>query len=153
MSNIPKETIQKLSIFQQEVNRLFKQLFEKKTEKNVVDDNVNFPVAADVYETNKSIVIEMELPGVPREDVDLSISGYSLIIKGHKRELKSNLEDKLFFQCMERDFGKFHRVIELPSTSDTSRVSAKILNGLLIVTLPKITERRGNTRKIDISGD
>ena len=152
MANIPRDSIQKLFIFQQEVSKLFRNIFEETQAKSVekkVLDNLNFPVLIDVFETQDAVNVEVELPGVDRDNIDVTISGNTLVINGIKQDDKKERENLNYF-CMERDFGKFHRVVDLPVSSDTTHAQAIFRNGLLAIIFPRIEERRGRSRKIGI---
>lgn len=88
--------------------------------------------AVDVVETEGAFVLSAELPGVAREDVDLSAEGRRLELSG-RRPLPS---DRAFSQ-MERSYGPFRRVFELPSAVDAEAVSAELAHGVLTITVPK----------------
>ncbi len=87
----------------------------------------------DVVETDGAIIIHAELPGVGRDDVDVSVQGRRLELSGRRRPLPA---DRNFFQ-MERSYGPFRRTLELPSAIDADRVSAAFEAGVLTITLPK----------------
>ncbi len=80
------------------------------------------------------LVVECEIAGLKREDVDLTITGETLQIKGAKSPLTS---DEVRYQCRERGMGDFNRTIVLPDRVDTDRISASLANGILTVRLPK----------------
>ncbi|HEX6198655.1 MAG TPA: Hsp20/alpha crystallin family protein, partial [Thermoanaerobaculia bacterium] len=77
-------------------------------------------------------VLSAEIPGVAREDVDLSAEGRRLELSG-RRPLPT---DRTFAQ-MERSYGPFRRVFELPAPIDADAVSAELSRGVLTVTVPK----------------
>ncbi len=89
--------------------------------------------ALDVIETDGAFVVHVELPGVERSDVDVSVHGRRLELSGRRRPLPA---DRNFFQ-MERSYGPFKRALELPSAIDADSVSAAFEAGVLTVTLPK----------------
>jgi HSP20 family protein len=88
--------------------------------------------AVDVVETEGAYVLSAEIPGVAREDVDLSAEGRRLELSG-RRPLPA---DRTFAQ-MERSYGPFRRVFELPSPIEADAVSAELSRGVLTVTVPK----------------
>ncbi|MDO8137532.1 MAG: Hsp20/alpha crystallin family protein [Candidatus Brocadiales bacterium] len=94
--------------------------------------------AVDVVENNDTIVIRAELPGIEPKDVDISVSGDTLTIKGEKREEKEE-KGKSFYR-MERCYGSFSRSIILPTSVEADKAKADYKNGVLEITLPK-TER------------
>ncbi|MEW6159599.1 MAG: Hsp20/alpha crystallin family protein [Verrucomicrobiota bacterium] len=105
--------------------------------------------AVDVHEDRDKVVVTAELPGMQKNDIDVSVHENTLLISGERKceEEKSGAE---YYQC-ERYFGKFQRSIALPHTVDTSKVEAKYKDGILTVTLPK--SEQAKARQIQISGD
>jgi HSP20 family protein len=103
--------------------------------------------AIEVFEKGDKFVIKAEVPGMKEEDVDVSVVGDTLTIKGEKRaESEVNEED---YYCCERSYGSFFRSIALPSTVDPKKVEASYEDGVLEVTLPKAAEVK--TKKVPIS--
>lgn len=107
-----------------------------------------FPII-DVFETAENIFIEAELPGVGRDRVKISIVEGELVIEGEKAEDRHENE-KVNYICIERNFGRFRRTIDIPAVADTSRVKAKYSEGILLVTIPKVKEQRHRSRKVEI---
>lgn len=86
----------------------------------------------DVVETEAAYVLSVELPGVAREDVDLSADGRVLELSGRRPQPAGGS-----FALMERSYGPFRRTFELPSPVDADAVSAELVDGVLTVTVPK----------------
>jgi len=105
-------------------------------------------VAADVYEDREAFRVTLEVPGVPKGELTLSVAGNQLIIEGRKSDRE--VPDHATFECAERAYGPFRRVIDLPGAADTSRVDARLERGVLEVVLPRIRERRGRRREVPI---
>lgn len=102
--------------------------------------------AVDIYETENSIGLIVELPGMTEKDVDVTVDKSLLTIKGERRfENEVNKEN---YHRVERSFGSFMRSFQLPGTVDTTKVQAEQKNGVLTITLPKKEE--GKPRKISI---
>lgn len=100
----------------------------------------------DIYNRPDEMLVELELPGVKMEDLDLRIEESHLILEGtRKRAEEYKTEDQLY---SERMFGSFHRVIHLPSEVDADRIEARLIEGLLVIRLPKVKRTEG--KKIDI---
>lgn len=91
--------------------------------------------AVNVLNGPQEMIVQCELAGVRREDLDLSITGETLVIKGAKRPPDD--DDKLRYQRRERGFGEFSRTIVLPDAVEPDRVEAKLQAGILRVRLPK----------------
>jgi HSP20 family protein len=94
--------------------------------------------ALDLYQSNDNVVAVVELPGMRKEDIELSLHDGTLTISGErKRESSSNGEKA---ERTERYIGRFRRSIALPTRVDASKVSATYRDGILTVTLPKAEE-------------
>jgi HSP20 family protein len=104
--------------------------------------------AIDMGEDEKSYTITAELPGLDAKDVDLSISGDMLVLKGEKHQ-ESEQKDKNY-HFSERAYGSFQRAFELPASIDRDKVTADFAKGVLTVTLPKTAEAQVNAKKIEI---
>ncbi len=89
----------------------------------------------DVCEDQDNVLVRADLPGLKKEDIDLSILGSTLTIKGEKKS-ESEVEEENYHR-VERSYGLFQRTVELPSDVDESRVDASYKNGVLEVKLPK----------------
>ncbi len=88
-----------------------------------------------IYEETDRLLVTAELPGVKAEDLDLSIEGETLTIQG-KRLIPRN-EDGVSYHRREIQAGSFNRAIALPVKVDADKVSARITNGILAITLMK----------------
>lgn len=99
-----------------------------------------------VKENEKEILISAELPGLDEKDLDISLAGGSLTIKGEKKEEKEE-KGKNFFRC-ERTFGSFTRSIPLPCAVEEAKCEATFKKGVLSVRLMKSAEARKNVKKI-----
>jgi HSP20 family protein len=102
----------------------------------------------DVRENTKSIVVEVELPGVDEKDVTVSLANGVLTIKGDKKQEKEDRADNYYHA--ERSFGSFERAIRLPDTVDDTKIEAKFDKGVLMVTATKKPEAVKAERKIEI---
>lgn len=103
--------------------------------------------AIDIYETDKEVIIKAEIPGVKKEDIELSLKDNTLYIKGEKKEEKE--ENTETVHRVERVYGSFERVILLPQNVKTQDVKAEYKDGVLEVRLPKKEESQST--KITIS--
>lgn len=101
--------------------------------------------ACDFYETKESYCLSLELPGISKESIDISISGDSLIVKGEKT-CNNESKDKQFYH-RERYYGSFYRSIQLPVNVEQDKVSANFSDGVLHVTIPKSEK---HIKRIDV---
>lgn len=105
--------------------------------------------AIDIWEHSGEYVVEAELPGVDRESLTISVTGSSLVIEGFKN--RPQAAGCLRFLCLEREYGYFRRVMELPSPVDRAGVSASIRDGVLVIRFPVVRERRRRQVSIPVS--
>jgi HSP20 family protein len=102
--------------------------------------------ALDLYESGDHFVAVVELPGMRKEDIDISLHDGTLTISGERKRESNNGETA---QRTERYVGTFRRSITLPTRVDAGKVSATYQDGILKVTLPKAEE--ANPKQIDVS--
>ena len=105
----------------------------------------------DVYESNDNIVLKADLPEVSQNDVDISVQGNTLTIKG-ERKRENEVQEKDFYR-MERSYGTFTRSFSLPPTVDTEKIDASFSKGVLKVTLPKREESKPKQISVKVNGD
>ncbi len=105
----------------------------------------DFPLV-NLYETPDDYVVTAEVPGVKAEDIDITVVGDSLTIKG-KREADVDRE-KVNCHRQERDFGSFARTLALPAAIAGDKVDATYVNGVLQVKLPKAEEAKPRVIKV-----
>jgi HSP20 family protein len=91
--------------------------------------------ALDVFDEKDHFVVNAELPGMKKEEIDLSFQDGVLSISGERKQATENTEGETFRS--ERYFGKFQRSVTLPAAVDSSKISASYKDGILSVTLPK----------------
>lgn len=132
-----------------DIGMAFQYVFEE-SEKIVLprDVSITHTPVVDMFSTAGAVIVEVELPGVRQEEVEISILQNTLTIRGVKYECFD--EKKINFVCMERSFGRVFRVIDIPYTVDTSRIKAAYKNGLLTIELPKVAEKRGVPKKVNV---
>ncbi|MBI5519587.1 MAG: Hsp20/alpha crystallin family protein [Desulfovibrio sp.] len=102
--------------------------------KSVFGGGAGFP-AVNVSETEKEISVDAELPGLESKDVELSLEGRALVIKGEKKFEGEEKKDN--FHRIERSYGSFTRAVPLPAEVRHEGVAARFEKGVLHVTLPK----------------
>ncbi len=114
----------------------------------IPNGGARFAPLLDVFETDKAIEIDAELPGMTEDDIDVSVVDNILTVKGEK---KSETEKKeADYHMVERSYGVFTRSLTLPYEVEASKVDAKFDKGVLKITLPKPAEVRAKTKKIKI---
>jgi HSP20 family protein len=103
--------------------------------------------AANVWEKEDALQVEMELPGVKSDHVDISVVGGELTVKVDRPEL---VQENVTYHRQERPVGSFTRVLRLPLEVDANRVEAQLHDGVLLITLPKAESAK--PRKINVTG-
>ena len=106
--------------------------------------------ALEMYEKEDKFVVRTELPGMKKEDVDISVLGDTLTIKG-ERKAESEVKDEDYHRC-EMCYGRFTRAVTLPSAVQAGKVEASYDNGILEITLPKATEAKPKKIEIKVKG-
>jgi HSP20 family protein len=105
--------------------------------------------AVDVYQTMKNVVVCMELAGVARESIEISIEGDILHVSGVRKEALAGSEKRSYYK-MEIIFGPFDRKIHLPCHCDATKASVEQHSGLVRIVLPKIQSVSTETTEIEI---
>ncbi|HEX9795901.1 MAG TPA: Hsp20/alpha crystallin family protein [Anaerolineales bacterium] len=90
----------------------------------------------DVYQTADEVVIEAAMPGVKPDDIEISVTGDTLTLRGEIRQEKE-VEGERDYHVRERRYRRFARSLTLPSTVDSSKAQAEIENGILTLRIPK----------------
>ncbi len=145
MSMMRWDPLEDMAQLHDRVNRLFTQSVAGLTQ------GAGWAPAVDIYETDKVIVLQVELSGIAVEHIDLQVTGDTLTIHG-ERPQPSDDADKHYLR-VERTHGVFHRAFTLGVPVDAQRVSAAYHDGLLEVTLPKQDEVKTKQVKINIQAE
>jgi HSP20 family protein len=104
--------------------------------------------AVDIIEKENGIHILADLPGFKPEDVDLTVEGGVLTVRGERR-FEEATEGETYHR-IERVYGVFERTFTLPNSVDTTKIEAKFANGEMIVTLPKREESKPRSVKVKV---
>ena len=125
-----------LTNLRDEINRLF----ESPVENGSSHVFNTWAPALDVFEDNDNLIVQAELPGMKKEDIEISLHDNAVTISGERKNEKKYENGKTSRE--ERFFGRFTRSITMPKHVDGSRVKATYKDGLLTVTLPKAEEAK-----------
>ena len=137
-----------LRTLQDEVNRLFSTSFSRPFGDEGIARGAWMP-SVDIYENKDQIVLEAELPGMNREDFELTVENNVLTLRGERRFEKKDETDN--YHRVERSYGQFSRSFTLPQTVSPETASAEYKNGVLRVVLKKREEVKA--RRIEIGGE
>jgi len=103
-------------------------------------------VPVDIYRENSNLVVKAPLPGVKPEDIDVTVVGETLTIRGETKEEKEVKEENVIRR--ERRFGAFSRTVDLPAPVDANKAKATFENGVLTLTLPVAEEAKPKEIKV-----
>jgi HSP20 family protein len=148
MSIVRYDPFRDLRTLQDEVNRLFSTNLTRAFGDEGIARGAWNP-SVDIYENKDQIVLEAELPGMNREDFDLSVENNVITLRGERRFEKKDDGDN--YHRVERSYGSFTRSFTLPQTVSAEGAQAEYRNGVLRVTLPKREEVKA--RRIEIAGE
>jgi HSP20 family protein len=139
MSLIRWEPFREMVSLRDAIDRLFEESFVRPA-RGWVTSEVGLRVPVDMYETDENLVIKADLPGLKAEDVDVSITGDTLTIKGEYETEEESEKGDVHFK--ERRYGTFQRAIRLPAGVDSEAAEADFEDGVLKLTLPKTAEAK-----------
>ena len=108
---------------------------------------MTFSPAVDMYENEKEIVVKAEVPGIDKEDINISVSDGTLMIKGETKKEEETKEEDYYYA--ERTYGSFSRRLELPEKVQESKIKANFKDGILEIHLPKAPEAKAKKIKIE----
>jgi HSP20 family protein len=148
MSNTRYDPFRDLRSLQDEVNRLFSTGLGRGFGDEGLSRGAWMP-NVDIFENKDSIVLEAELPGMNREDFELTVENNVLTLRGERRFEKKDEADN--YHRVERAYGQFTRSFTLPQTVSSENATAEYKNGVLRVTLQKREEVKA--RRIEIGGE
>jgi len=122
----------------QEVDRLFEELIYRPwgVGRSAAE---KWSPALDLYETETAFILEADLPGVREEEVSVEVENDELVLTGERTFQRETTSGS--FHCSERRAGHFVRRLRLPASVDRAQIRAEFNNGVLRVTLPRVTEK------------
>jgi HSP20 family protein len=103
----------------------------------------------DIYEENGALVLNAELPGMRREDIDVTVENNTLTVKG-ERKMEAGVKQENIHR-LERAYGSFARSFSLPNSVDPTQISAEYRNGVLTLRLPYREEAKPRTISINVA--
>ena len=135
-----------------EIDRVFNEfrdVFPSFNRDEPLDRHAQIVPRIDVSETDGAIEIAAELPGVEDDDIEVSVAGNVLTLKGEKSSNREESESD--YKVVERSYGSFSRTLPFSFDIDPKKVTAKFDNGVLNITVEKPPEAAEKTQKIEIS--
>lgn len=143
------DPFREISLLQREMNRLFDRMTTTGDGETEIAGSSFIP-AAEIHETPEEIKLKIEVPGIEAKDLDVKVTAEAVAITG-ERKSETKQEDK-GMRRSEFRYGRFQRVIPLPSRIQNDNVQAEFNNGVLCLTLPKAEEERNRVVSINLGG-
>jgi HSP20 family protein len=108
-------------------------------------------LVADLHADGQQYVIEVDLPGVHPNELEVYALGSAIVVEGAKEERRPPRGERPAYERAERDYGPFRRAFTLPGPADLSRTAAALKSGVLRISVPMIVDRRGRQRRIRVT--
>ncbi len=131
----PWRPMKEISTLRREMDRLWEDFFGRR---DILAEEATWVPAIDVSEDKENVLVRAELPGLEPKDVEISLSGDLLTIKGEKRQREEKKEEN--FHRIETRWGRFSRAVRIPVPVEAEKAEAKFENGVLTIRMPKKEE-------------
>ncbi len=142
------DPIAEMADLHRQMDQVFREFFGPTPFRMAATEAVWSPLV-DVHEAKDSIQLHVELPGIKQEDIQVSIEGDTLTLKGERKREAEVKQDQ--YHRIERSYGRFERSILLPTVVDPSRVKATYRDGVLEIQLPKKEEAKPKEIKVEVA--
>lgn len=147
-SEVEPHTSNPLKSLHDEVDRLFDSAFRGFNRHSFFGGSDVFKPKVDIVGSEKDYTVTVELPGIDEQDVKIDLMGNNLVIKGEKKQ-EEKTEEEGYYR-VERRYGSFQRVLDLPDDADREGVKASFKNGILTVTMPRLKVEHHEKKSIPI---
>jgi len=144
-------SIEESADLSEDVHRLLDDLARRRPDRRQLVAGECMPVV-DVFETDRSVEIVLDLPGVSADAVRILFKPGVLLIVGEKERPDVSRRGPSSFHLVERDFGRFARAVRIGAAINGAQARARMVNGELRIVLPRIIERRGAGVMVPIEG-
>jgi HSP20 family protein len=128
------------------MDRLWDRFFSERPALDMLEKS--WEPTLDISETKSDLIVKAELPGIDPKEIDISLTGDTLTIKGEKQQEKEEKEENYY--RIERSYGIFSRTIKLPVSVQNNKIKASYQHGVLKITLPKSEEAKQKQIKIKV---
>jgi HSP20 family protein len=135
---------QEIATLRRQMDQMFSELASVNRE-----SQMTWKPAVELKDTEENVILRAEIPGVEGKDLDIQVSRQAVAIAGENRYEKK-AQERGYFRTEFR-YGKFHRVIALPAPVQNDQVQAEFKDGILTLTLPKVTEARRTVVKVNLA--
>lgn len=124
-----------------EIDRMFEEFIPVRRE-------ITFRPSIDLIETDNEVVLKAELPGLKKDNIEITVTEDEVHLKGEKKEEMETKKEN--YLRKEICYGKFERVISLPAEVDPEKVEAEFKDGILEIKIPKKEEAKRKVKKIEL---
>jgi len=138
-----------LTVLEQEMDRFMDKFFGRHPVRAALSDVMVPSPDLEMFDKNDEIVVKAEVPGLDKPEIQVSVDGNLLTMKGEKKKEKETKDEDYYFS--ERAYGAFSRSLRLPVDVKTDKVIANLNNGVLEVHLPKAEEAKGKQTSIPVT--
>ena len=141
-------TLMLASRLQREIDQLFREIGQAAD----ALETSGWQPAIDVFETAKAVFVLVELPGIPAGDLELHVEGNLLTLRGRKQPTQTPPQHARF-QMVESGHGAFERKLRVETAVNSHKAEATLRDGLLTIVLPRVADRRQESRKVTVRDD
>lgn len=138
------QPMQEMEALRRQMDRVFEEMVDVKREAQVT-----WQPAVELQDTEENIILRAQIPGVEAKDLDINVAKAAVEVAGERRY--ENKDSKRGYFRSEFRYGKFQRVIALPVAVQNDQVQAQFKDGILTLTLPKVTEARRQVVKVNLA--
>lgn len=150
MALVRWEPFREIETMQRDMNRLFERMMmvPGDGDRDIIAAGSSFMPAAEMHETPNAIELKVEVPGIEAKDLDVKVTAEAISITG-ERKSETKTEEKGMTRSEFR-YGKFQRIIPLPTRIQNDKVQAEYKNGVLCLTLPKAEDEKNKVVTINL---
>jgi HSP20 family protein len=141
------DPLKELLDLQERMNRFFEETLSRDRTNEMEPFAPSWVPIADVYDSPEAYLVELELPGLARTDIDLRVKGREVTVRGERHPAGGH---SAAFHRLERRYGAFGRTFRFDADIDAKQVKAEIKEGLLTLTVPK-AKARGTKRVVKVT--
>lgn len=141
------QPMRELAHFQEQMNQLFDQFMPEQKDRLASFD---YSPAIEVEETDTELILKLETPGMEAKDLNVEVTDNTVTIQG-ERQVESKTEEKNTIRS-EFQYGKFERMVQLPTHVDNNAAKAEYQDGILKLVLPKVESEAKRSVKVEITG-
>ena len=146
MRLVPYRRLEAPTRFWPEASGLFESIFRDFPFRESLLHGENGLPAVDVLEKNGNLILKAELPGMEEKDIELTLEGSVLTLKGQRK--LDEKEERDNYRRIESYYGSFSRSFSLPDTADRDKIKADYKNGVLTITMPKAENTKPKQIKV-----